>query len=318
MEVIMNKTAFIFPGQGAQYVGMGKDFYDNFKIARETFDIASETLNMDMKKLCFEGPKEELMLTENTQPAILTVSTAILNVLTKEFDLNCDITAGLSLGEYTALVNTGMISFEEAVKVVKNRGRYMQNAVPEGKGKMAALIGGNRIDVERLCYDHQKYGIIQPANFNCPGQIVIGGEVLPIEKAMKSIADYNIKRAIELPVSAPFHTEMLKPAAENLSKDLEKVNIYNSEFPVVSNVTGEIYENDADIKDYLLKQVYSSVLWEDSVNTMISEGVDTFIEIGPGKSLSGFIKKIDRSLNILNVQDMKSLNKSFVKLGVAS
>ncbi len=314
----MNKTAFIFPGQGSQYVGMGKDFYDNFEIARETFDIASEALNMDMKKLCFDGPETDLMLTENTQPAILTVSTSILEVLKKEFDLTCDITAGLSLGEYTALVNAGILTFEEAVKVVKNRGRYMQNAVPEGKGKMAALIGGNRIDVERLCYDHKKYGIIQPANFNCPGQIVIGGEVLPIEKAMESITDYNIKRAIELPVSAPFHTEMLKPAAENLSKDLDRVNISTGKFPVVSNVTGEIYKDDADIKNYLLKQVYSSVLWEDSVDIMISQGVDTFIEIGPGKSLSGFIKKIDRSLNILNVQDMKSLNKSFVKLGVAS
>jgi len=314
----MNKTAFIFPGQGAQYVGMGKDFYDNFEIARETFNIASNALNMDMEKLCFEGPKEKLMLTENTQPAILTVSTAILNVLKKEFDLNCDITAGLSLGEYTALVNSGRIDFEDAVKIVKNRGRYMQNAVPEGKGKMAALIGGNRIDIERLCYDHKKYGIIQPSNYNCPGQIVIGGEIIPVEKAMENIANYNIKRAIELPVSAPFHTEMLKPAAQNLSKDLERVNIRTGKFPVVSNVTGETYEKDAEIKNYLLKQVYSSVLWEDSVDTMIKEGVDTFIEIGPGKSLSGFIKKIDRSLNILNVQDMKSLNKSFVKLGVAS
>src|SRR6056297_1693228 len=318
MEVIMNKTAFIFPGQGAQYLGMGKDFYENFEIARETFDIASEVLNMDVKKLCFDGPEKELMLTENTQPAILTVSTSILNVLKKEFDLKCDITAGLSLGEYTALVNAGILTFEDAVKVVKNRGRYMQNAVPKGKGKMAALIGGNRIDVKRLCSDHEKYGIIQPANFNCPGQIVIGGENLPIEKAMENISDYNIKRAVELPVSAPFHTEMLKPAAENLSKDLEGISINTGVFPVVSNVTGEIYQYNDNIKDYLLKQVYSSVLWEDSVDTMISEGVSTFIEIGPGKSLSSFIKKIDRSLNILNVQDMKSLNKSFVKLGVAS
>jgi len=318
MEVIMNKTAFIFPGQGAQYLGMGKDFYENFEIARETFDIASEVLNMDVKKLCFDGPEKELMLTENTQPAILTVSTSILNVLKKEFDLNCDITAGLSLGEYTALVNSEILSFEEAVGVVKNRGRYMQTAVPEGKGKMAALIGGNRIDVERLCYDHKKYGIIQPANFNCPGQIVIGGEVLPIEKAIENINNYSIKRAIELPVSAPFHTEMLKPAAENLSKDLDNIIINDGLYPVVSNVTGDVYTDNSQIKNYLLKQVYSSVLWEDSVNTMIKKGVDTFIEIGPGKSLSGFIKKIDRSLNILNVQDMKSLNKSFVKLGAVS
>jgi [acyl-carrier-protein] S-malonyltransferase len=318
MEVIMNKTAFIFPGQGAQYVGMGKDFYDNFQIARETFETASEVLNLDLKKMCFEGPENQLMLTENTQPAILTVSTAILNVLKKEFDLSCDLTAGLSLGEYTALVNSEIISFEEAVKVVKNRGKFMQNAVPEGKGKMAALIGGNRIDVERLCYDHKQYGIIQPANFNCPGQIVIGGEVAPIEKAVKNASDYNIKRAIELPVSAPFHTEMLKPAAEKLSKELEKITVRTGLYPVISNVTGEVYDGNSNIKDYLVKQVYSSVLWEDSINAMISQGVDTFIEIGPGKSLSGFVKKINRNLNILNVQDLKSLNKSFVKLGVAS
>lgn len=314
----MDKVAFIFPGQGAQYVGMGKDFYENYESARVVFEEANDVLNMDMTKLCFDGPNEELMLTENTQPAILTVSTAILNVLKKDFDLECDITAGLSLGEYSALVNSGIISFKEAVKVVKNRGKYMQNAVPKGLGKMAALIGGNRIDAEKLCYDNRKYGIIQPANYNCPGQIVIGGESLPIENAIKTASEYNIKRAIELPVSAPFHTLMLRPAAENLKNDLENMKINQGLYPVVSNVTGEVYKDTAKVKELLLEQVYSSVLWEDSIKKMISLGVKTFVEIGPGKSLSSFNKKIDRSLNILNVEDLKSLNKSFVKLGVAS
>ena len=311
----MGKIAFIFPGQGAQYVGMGKELYNEFNEVKEVYDEASSVLGRDMAKLCFEGPEDELLLTRNTQPAILTTSIAVSKILENK-NISADITAGLSLGEYAALVNAGALSFADAVKLVEKRGAYMQEAVPAGLGSMVALIGISRADAEKLCIDLSEYGIIEISNYNCPGQIVIGGEILPIKKSLEVAANYGASRAIELSVSAPFHTSMLKPAAENLEKDLNKINFSIPEIPVVQNVHAKIVTGKDDFIQTLKNQVASSVMWEDSVNTMIAFGADTFIEIGPGKVLSGFVKKIDKNLNIMNIEDIKSLKQTISKLEI--
>ena len=288
----MNKIAFIFPGQGAQYIGMGKEFYDNFPEAKEVFDAANQALGFDISKMCFEGPEEDLKLTRNTQPAILTMSIAALKVLENK-GIRPEITAGLSLGEYAALVCSGVMDFKDAVQVVEKRGSYMQEAVPAGKGKMAALIGIDRENVLKLCEDFASYGVLEAANFNCPGQIVIGGASQAVEKAVEAAKEYGAKKAVLLPVSAPFHTSMLSPAAEKLEVELKETEKY---LPNLKN------------------QVSSSVMWEDSIRKMIEMGVDTFVEIGPGKSLCGFVKKIDRKLNFMNVENMASLEKALSKL----
>ncbi len=308
----MGKVAFVFPGQGAQYVGMGKDFVENFPIAKKIFEEASNELNIDMQKLCFEGPEDELMKTENTQPAILTTSIAILRVLENE-GFNCDITAGLSLGEYSSLVKSNVLSFKDAVKLVKKRGKYMQEEVPVGVGGMAAILG---LDRDRLqsCIDRTKeFGVVEAANYNTPEQIVISGELKAIEACVKIAKELGAKKAVILPVSAPFHCSLLQGAGEKFKKDLESLEINDPQIPVVNNADALVLSSKSEIIPSLVNQVSHSVLWEDSISLMIDEEVDTFIEIGPGKTLSSFIKRISKAkkktVNIHNVQDMDTFKQ---------
>ena len=304
----MSKIAFLFAGQGAQYVGMGKDLYDNFEVSKKVFEEADKALGFAVSKLCFEGPKEELDKTENTQPAIVTTSIAALKAL-EEKGIKGDIAAGLSLGEYSALVYSKAFQFNDAVKLVKKRGKYMQEAVPQGVGAMAAVLGLEAEKVKEVCIKASSFGIVEPANYNCPGQIAIAGEVIAVEKAAQLAKEAGAKRVVMLQVSGPFHTSMLSPAAEKLSLELQNVNIENLTVPVITNVTGNYVESKDSVKELLKKQVKSSVLWEDTIRRMLADGVDTFIEIGPGKTLSGFVKKIDRTVKVFNVEDSESLNK---------
>ncbi|MBU3075568.1 ACP S-malonyltransferase [Clostridium estertheticum] len=305
----MSKIAFIFPGQGAQYIGMGKELFENIEECKDIFNIADKELNFELSKLCFEGEIDELNITENTQPAILTVSIAALMALQKH-GIKCDVTAGLSLGEYSALVCSGAMDFKDAVKLVKKRGRFMQEAVPVGIGTMAAVIGLETSLVEESCNEAKASGIVEIANLNCPGQIVIAGEIAAVELACEKAKEKGAKRAIVLSVSAPFHSSMLKPAAEKLEIELKNISFNDIIIPLMTNVNGDYVKNKDDIKDNLKLQVMSSVLWETIIKRMIKDGVDTFVEIGPGKVLSGFVKKIDRKLTIVNIEDMDSLNKA--------
>lgn len=305
----MSKTAFIFPGQGAQYIGMGKELFQNIEVCKNIFDIADKELNFQLSKLCFEGTESELNITENTQPAILTTSIAALMAL-REHGIKCDVTAGLSLGEYSALVCSGSMDFRDAVKLVKKRGRFMQEAVPAGIGTMAAILGLDANLVAEACSEARTFGIVEIANLNCPGQIVIAGEIAAVEHALELAKEKGAKRVMLLSVSAPFHTSMLRPAAEKLETELRNINIKDFTIPLMTNVNGDYVKSKEDIKANLKLQVMSSVLWETIIRNMIKDGVDTFVEIGPSKVLSGFVKKIDRKLTIINVEDMLSLNKA--------
>ena len=306
------KTVFMFSGQGAQYVGMGKELYENFDCAKEIFDRADKALGFSIKDMCFEN-EEELNKTENTQPAILTVSIAALKVL-EEKGIKADYVAGLSLGEYSAHVASGSMNFDEAVALVKKRGKYMTEAVPFGVGGMYAIMGLERDLVLECCKEVSDIGYVAPANYNAPGQIVIAGIAEAVEKAAEIAKEKGAKLTVKLNVSGPLHTELLKPASEKLAKELENINIGNMEIPVITNVTGNIIENNEDIAPLLIKQVMSPVKWEDTIKTLSELGVDTFIEIGPGKALSGFVKRTIKGATILNVEDMKSLEKTLAKL----
>ncbi|TYQ13319.1 UNVERIFIED_CONTAM: [acyl-carrier-protein] S-malonyltransferase [Acetivibrio alkalicellulosi] len=305
----MSNIAFLFSGQGAQYVGMGKEIASQFKCSDIIYDKASEVLGFDVRKMIFESNDETLKITENTQPAILITSIACMQPLLEK-DIRPKALAGLSLGEYSAHVAAGTMNFEDAVSLVKKRGRFMQEAVPIGVGTMAAVLGLDKESVLSSCKEASEIGVVEPANFNCPGQIVIAGEVKAVERALEIAKYKGARRAMLLPVSAPFHCSMLKGAGEKLKEELDKINLSDIKIPVVTNVTSEYILDKSVVKDLLVKQVSSPVLFEDSINRMINKGIDTFIEIGPGKVLCGFVKKINSEVKILNIEDIESLNKT--------
>ncbi len=305
----MGKIAFVFPGQGAQKVGMGKDFYEHYDVAKKLFKEADEALGYSIMNMCFEGPEADLRLTANTQPAILTMS-VIANEILKENGLQPEVTGGHSLGEYSALVAAGVMKFQDAVVLVHKRGAFMQEAVPVGQGGMAAIIGLDRNVIIETCEKVSAEAEVQAVNFNCPGQVVIAGSTAGVEKAVKLLSEAGAKKAVILPVSAPFHSTLMKPAAAKLAVELDKVALSDPLFPVVANVTGTLLTKAADIKESLVKQAASPVKWEDCVGAMKEFGADTFVEAGPGKTLCGFNKRIDRSLKSLNVEDVESLQKT--------
>ncbi len=305
----MSKLAFVFPGQGAQKVGMGKDFYDNYDVAKKMFKEADEVLGYSIMKMCFEGPEEDLKLTANTQPAILTIS-CIANEILKENGIQPEITGGHSLGEYSALVAAGVLNFQDAVALVHKRGSYMQEAVPVGEGGMAAIIGVDRDKIVEVCQQVSAESPVQAVNFNCPGQIVIAGATKGVELAVEELKAAGAKKAVILPVSAPFHSTLMKPAAEKLAVELDKVTISDAKIPVVANVSAEILTKAEDIKASLVAQAASPVLWEDCVARMKEFGADILLEAGPGKTLCGFNRRIDKTITSLNVEDVASLEKS--------
>lgn len=302
----MGKTAFLFAGQGAQYIGMGKELYENFPVCKATFEEASESLKMDLTDLIFHGSKEELDMTENTQPSVVTMSVAAYRAIS-EYGIIPDMVAGLSLGEYSALTASGVFTLSQVVPLVRKRGRFMQEAVPEGIGKMCAILNLAEDKIKEACQEAKAFGIVEPANFNCPGQIVIGGEIKAVDEAARLAKEKGAMKCIDLAVSAPFHTSMLKPAADRLKNELDIIPIGDLKLPLISNVHANYVNHCDEVKDLLYCQVMSSVLWEQTIRRMIAGGVDKFVEIGPGKTLSGFVKKIDRSLGIYNVEDMASL-----------
>lgn len=304
----MKRTAFIFPGQGSQAVGMGKELCDHFKVAREVFEEADDTLHFSISQLCFEGPEEALKLTENTQPAVLTASIAALRVLQAEKGIQPVVTAGHSLGEYSALVAIGAFSFTDAVRIVRLRGKYMQEAVPVGEGTMAAVLGMDPEEVKKICQEASSGEVLSPANFNCPGQIVIAGHTKAVERAIELVKQRG-KKAMLLQVSAPFHSALMKPAGRRLNEALQDVTVNELTVPVVTNVEATANSASERVKPLLVEQVSSPVRWEESMRRMVAEGIERVLEIGPGKVLSGLMKRIESKVEIGNIEDIQSLKK---------
>ena len=300
----MSKIAFVFPGQGAQYVGMGKDFYEAFPVCREVFDIASKASELDMAKLCFEE-NEQINQTEYTQICMLTAEAAILKAV-EERGIVSHVNAGLSLGEYGALIASKVMDMEDAFRVVRRRGILMQEAVPTG-GAMAAILAMDAAVIEEIC--EKTEGIVSIANYNCPGQIVITGEERAVDAACEALKQAGAKRTVKLNVSGPFHSPMLAGAGEKLSEVLQDVELKEFTTPYVTNVTAEYVTSTENIKELLCRQVASSVRWQQSVERMIADGVDTFIEMGPGKTLSGFMRKINRDVKMMNIENMADFEK---------
>lgn len=300
----MKKIAFVFPGQGSQYMGMGKEVIENFEISREVFEKAKSVLDFDLEQICFND-NEKVHMTQYTQPALLTVSIAILKVI-QEMGIKSDYVAGLSLGEYTALVANGALDFESAVRIVRKRGQFMEEAANNTKGTMAAVMGSDEATILEIC--NSVNGIVSIANYNSPAQKVISGEIPAVEAAGKLLSEKGAK-VIQLKVSGAFHSLLMEEASIKLKKVLDNTEFKSFDIPYTTNVTGELVYNTDDILSLLVKQVKASVKWEDCVRTLISAGVDTFIEIGPGKTLSGLIKKTDRSVKVINVEDVNGINK---------
>ncbi len=307
-----HETAFVFPGQGSQFAGMGKDVYDAFPAARKVFDDVDAALGFPISKLCFEGPDDQLKLTENTQPAILAVSSAIHAVLEERGATRRDVVAGHSLGEYSAIVSVGGLTPAEAAKIVRMRGRFMQEAVPVGTGGMAALIGPTVEEARAICEEAAEGDVVSVANINAPGQIVIAGTKSAIDRAIDVAKKRGVRRALPLPVSAPFHCALMEPAAERLRPILDEAELRDLWFAVVSNVDASPIGTATAVRNALLRQVASPVRWVESVQKMISMGVKRFVEIGPGNVLTGLIKRIDASVELVNVSDVASI-EAFVK-----
>jgi [acyl-carrier-protein] S-malonyltransferase len=305
------KIAFVFPGQGSQSVGMGRDLYDNFDEVKRLYDEASEILGYDVADLSFNGPADELNKTFRTQPCLLAASIAAYKALTLK-NITPSAVAGHSLGEYSALVAAGSISFRDAVRITEIRGRIMQDAVPEGKGLMAAILGLDRKIVDEIC--GKIAGYVSAANYNCPGQIVISGEKAAVEEAMNMAKEKGAKRALPLAVSVPSHCELMEDAGKRFEGALKEIEIKDAQVPFVNNVEAKFVSNAEDIRKSLVMQLSRSVLWEDCIKTITSSGISTFIETGPGKVLSGLIKRIDASAKIFNVENMETLNKTLSEI----
>jgi [acyl-carrier-protein] S-malonyltransferase len=313
-----SSIAFLFPGQGSQAVGMGKDLYDKFPVAKRIFEEADSALGYSISQLCFEGPEEKLKLTEITQPAILTVSVAAQRVLAEK-GITPQFVAGHSLGEYSAHVCAGTLKFSDSVHLVRNRGKYMQDAVPVGVGAMAAILA---LPIERLQPVCEQAGretgqVVSPANVNSPDQIVISGNKASVERAAELAKEAGAKRAVMLPVSAPFHCSLMKPAQDNLAKDLAQTDFANPNVPLICNVDASVVSSGAVAREKLIQQVTGAVQWVQSIETLIANGVNTFIEVGPGKVLSGLMRQIDRSKTVLNIENSESLEKLLAQFAAA-
>ena len=306
----MDQTAFIFPGQGSQYVGMGKDLCENFKVARETFEEADDAIEAGISSLCFEGPEEELKLTANTQPAVLTVSVSALRVLESETGLSPMLLAGHSLGEYSALVAGGAIDFSDAVRAVRARGQFMQEAVPVGEGAIGAVLGLDETGVQSICEEAAQGEVLTPANYNCPGQIVISGHAGAVTRALVLAKERGAKRAIPLAVSAPVHSPLMASAGERLKEVLNSISIRDLDVPVVANVNAQPNQSRERIVDLLIQQMCAPVRWEESVRAMVSREVRTFLEVGPGRVLLGMMKRMNGGMCLSNVEDTESLKKT--------
>jgi [acyl-carrier-protein] S-malonyltransferase len=306
----MSKTAFIFPGQGSQAVGMGKDLFDNFAVSREVFEEADDALGFSLSEMCFAGTAEDLALTANTQPAILTVSVAAFRALETEGFPMPDFVAGHSLGEYSALVAAGALSFADAVRTVRKRGTYMQEAVPVGVGAMAAILGLPLETVEIACDEAAEGEICAPANINSPAQIVIAGNAEAVDRAIELLKERGAKRAIKLNVSAPFHCDLMLPAQERLEEDLARIEFKDLRFPIIENVTADANAKGARARTALTEQVSSPVRWAQSVEALLAEEVGTFTEVGAGKVLSGLVRQINRDVRCLSVENTESLRNS--------
>jgi [acyl-carrier-protein] S-malonyltransferase len=311
----MGKRAFVFPGQGSQYPGMGKELASNFRIAREVYEEADEALGWRLSRLCFEGPDEDLKLTSNTQPAILATSIAILRVVEAETGIRADYLAGHSLGEYTALVAAGAMQFADALRTVRLRGAYMQEAVPVGVGAMAAVLGAEAEVVAEICAEAAQGEVVVPANYNSPGQIVIAGHSAAVQRAIETAKNRGFRKVMLLPVSVPSHCSLMAPAGDRLAKTLEGIQVFPLAIPVVTNVEAKPNTDKDRIKGLLVKQLSAPVLWDASVKEMVTLGVTDFIEIGPGKVLSGLVKRIDKAAATKNIEDLSGI-KAILQEGV--
>jgi len=312
----MGKVAFVFPGQASQYPGMGKELAENYVVARAVFDEADRALGFPISRICFEGTEEELKQTANTQPAILTCSVAVFRVAAEK-GLLPDFVAGHSLGEYSALVAAGSLKFADAVQLVRKRGTYMQEAVPAGAGAMAAILGLSPAVVADACKRAAEHEVCAPANLNSPDQTVISGSAGAVKRAIEIASQSGAKRAVMLPVSAPFHSALMMPAQEKLAKDLSQTEFADLRWPLVTNVDADTETLGSEARDALVRQVSMPVRWEESVRALIDEGVNTFVEVGPGRVLTGLLRQIERSVTALNIEDAKSLAMTMDKIAVA-